>query len=71
MIKYTNQLKKEKEDLAIQIEREEEYLTNTLGQKLLQLRKEKIDLENQLEQESEKISNRLQKQISELNEEKK
>jgi uncharacterized protein (UPF0305 family) len=47
----------------IQVEQEEEYLTNMLQKKLVQLQKEKIDLENALEQEQEYMVNRLQKQL--------
>lgn len=47
----------------MQVEQEEEYMTNTLVKKLEQVRREKIDLENQLEQEEEFITNKLQKQL--------
>jgi len=52
------------------VEEEEEYLTNTLQQKLQKVLKEKIDLENQLEQETEYIVNRLQKQLEQLQKQK-
>ncbi|KAF9972417.1 hypothetical protein BGZ73_004459 [Actinomortierella ambigua] len=59
-------LKKEKGELMLQVEQEEEYLTQTLQKKLQQLQKEKIDMENALEQEQEYIVNRLQKQLEAL-----
>jgi hypothetical protein len=37
-MKHLNDLKKEKEMLVLQVEREEEYLTNTLQKKLEQVR---------------------------------
>jgi coiled-coil domain-containing protein 6 len=36
-MKHLNDLKKEKEMLVLQVEREEEYLTNTLQKKLEQV----------------------------------
>ncbi|POM74966.1 Lipid binding protein, partial [Phytophthora palmivora] len=56
-------VKSEKEKLALEVEREEELLTNNLQKKLNQLRKEKVDLENKLENEQEYIVNRLSKQL--------
>lgn len=38
MMKRLMELKKEKEDLALEVEREEELLTNTLQKKLNQVR---------------------------------
>jgi len=65
-LKRISGLKKEKGELLLQVEQEEEYLTNTLQKKLNQLQKEKIDMENALEQEQEYIVNRLQKQLDSL-----
>jgi len=63
-------LQKEKNDLLIEVEREEEYLTNTLQKKMEKLQQEKVALENKLEIEEESIVNRLQKQLNELKDEK-
>lgn len=52
--------------MAIQVESEEELLTNTLQKKLQALKQEKIDLENQLEQEEEYIVNKLQAQLLQM-----
>ena len=46
-----NRLKQEKEDLARQVEFEEEMITNKLSKKLEQVKQEKVNLENLLEQE--------------------
>ena len=48
-----NRLKQEKEDLARQVEFEEEMITNKLSKKLEQVKQEKVNLEIQLEQEQE------------------
>ena len=53
-----------------QVEQEEEFLTNTLQQKLSKVLAEKVEIENDLEQEQEYISNRLQKQVAETLKEK-
>ncbi|CAM9896621.1 unnamed protein product, partial [Phaeothamnion confervicola] len=77
MMKRLGDLKKEKEDLALEVEREEELLTNTLQKKLNQARepaahsetcfqREKVDLENQLEREQEFIVNKLRKQLDQV-----
>ncbi|CAN0057692.1 unnamed protein product, partial [Ectocarpus sp. 13 AM-2016] len=66
MMKRLMELKKEKEDLALEVEREEELLTNTLQKKLNQLRQEKVDLENQLEREQEYVVNKLRKQLAQV-----
>uniref|UniRef100_A0A672RVS2 Coiled-coil domain-containing protein 6-like n=2 Tax=Sinocyclocheilus grahami TaxID=75366 RepID=A0A672RVS2_SINGR len=63
-------LQKEKETLAVNYEKEEEFLTNDLSRKLMQLRREKIDLENTLEQEQEALVNRLWKRMDKLEAEK-
>ncbi|CAF1341449.1 unnamed protein product, partial [Didymodactylos carnosus] len=57
---------KEKETLANNYEREEEYLTNDLSRKLLQLRDEKQNLEQTLEQEQASQVNKLMKRIKRL-----
>ncbi|KAI9024672.1 hypothetical protein DFJ74DRAFT_665773 [Hyaloraphidium curvatum] len=57
------QLKREKADLMVKLEEEEDYITNTLTRKLHALQRDKVDIENQLEQEQEFIVNRLQKQL--------
>ena len=44
-----NRLKQEKEDLARQVEFEEEMITNKLSKKLEQVKQEKVNLENLLE----------------------
>lgn len=59
-------LKKEKETLANNNEREEEYLTNDLSRKLTQLRDEKVQLEQTLEQEQEQMVNKLMRKIEKL-----
>jgi coiled-coil domain-containing protein 6 len=69
-MKRLHELKQEKEQLALEVEREEELLTNTLQKKLLQVRQEKIDLENKLENEQEYIVNKLQKQLENAKKEK-
>jgi len=68
---HLDRLKHEKECLAQQVEQEEEFLTNTLQNKLRKVLMEKVDLENRLEQEQEYISNKLQKQVSDTSKEKK
>jgi len=65
-----NRLKQEKEDLARQVEFEEEMITNKLSKKLEQVKQEKVNLENLLEQEQEYIVNKLQKQLSTVLDEK-
>lgn len=62
-MKRLNNLKLEKETLVLEVEREEELLTNQLQSKLEQVRKEKVQLENELEHEQEYIVNKLQKQL--------
>ena len=47
-----NRLKQEKEDLARQVEFEEEMITNKLSKKLEQVKQEKVNLENLLDRES-------------------
>eukprot|EP01120_Amphizonella_sp_Union-15-10_P006015 TRINITY_DN1863_c0_g1_i1.p1 TRINITY_DN1863_c0_g1~~TRINITY_DN1863_c0_g1_i1.p1 ORF type:complete len:369 (+),score=90.38 TRINITY_DN1863_c0_g1_i1:81-1187(+) len=58
-----SQIKKEKDALALQVEEEEEFLTNTLQRKLKKLLQEKVDLETELEIEEEYLVNKLQKQL--------
>lgn len=60
----------EKERLAIEVEREEELISNTLQKQLAQLQRDKIDLENQLEQEQECMVNKLQRRVAVLEREK-
>ena len=48
LMKRLSTLKKEKEDLAVEVEREEEHLTNKLMKRLAMLRREKIELEVQV-----------------------
>jgi len=66
LMKKLTALKKERDEIAMQVEQEEEYLTNTLQQKLELVRREKIDLENKLEQEEELIVNKLQKKLADV-----
>ena len=65
-MKKIQSLKKEKETLANNYEREEEYLTNDLSRKLNQLRNEKVQLEQTLEQEQEHMVNKLMRKIEKL-----
>jgi len=67
---HLSRLKHEKEVIVRQVEQEEEFLTNTLQQKLSKVLAEKVEIENDLEQEQEYISNRLQKQVKETQREK-
>lgn len=69
-MKRLDDLKKEKEQLARQVEMEEENITNKLQKKLEKVKQEKVTLENLLEQEQEYIVNKLQKQLGALHEEK-
>jgi coiled-coil domain-containing protein 6 len=66
LLKKIQSLKKEKETLANNYEREEEYLTNDLSRKLTQLRNEKVQLEQTLEQEQEQMVNKLMRKIEKL-----
>ena len=50
-MKRLETLKHEKEELARQVEVEEEMITNALTKKLQKVKEEKVHLENQLEQE--------------------
>lgn len=59
-------MKKEKETLANNYEREEEFLTNDLSRKLQQLRDEKQTLEQSLEQEQASQISKLMKRINRL-----
>jgi len=70
LIRRMNELRQEKEELLLQVEREEEQLTNTLSKKLESMRQEKVDLENTLEHEQENVTNRLQKQLDAVQQEK-
>lgn len=63
-MKRLDELKKEKEHLARQVEMEEENITNKLSKKLEKVKQEKVTLENLLEQEQEYIVNKLQKQVA-------
>lgn len=60
-MKRLEQLKNEKQNLANEVEQEEEYLINNLQKRLQKLNSEKVDLERQLEAEQEYIVNKLQK----------
>eukprot|EP00002_Diphylleia_rotans_P010795 TRINITY_DN2135_c0_g1_i1.p1 TRINITY_DN2135_c0_g1~~TRINITY_DN2135_c0_g1_i1.p1 ORF type:complete len:328 (+),score=69.65 TRINITY_DN2135_c0_g1_i1:454-1437(+) len=64
LVKRVTALKREKEELLVEVEQEEEYLTNTLQRRLDTIRDEKIELEKRLEAEQEFIVNRLQKQLA-------
>ena len=66
MLKKIQDLKKEKESLALNYEQEEECLTNDLSRKLNQLRQEKVQLEHTLEQEQECLVNKLMRKIEKL-----
>ena len=66
MLKRIDQLKKEKGDLLLKVEMEEEMITNQLQRKLDKLQAEKVKLELTLEQEQEFMVNRLQKQLDEI-----
>ncbi|XP_059097152.1 coiled-coil domain-containing protein 6-like [Tigriopus californicus] len=66
LLKKIQELKKEKESLALNYEQEEECLTNDLSRKLNQLRQEKIHLEHTLEQEQECLVNKLMRRIEKL-----
>ena len=63
LLKRISELKKEKEQLLMKLELEEEMITNTLNRKLFKLQQEKIEMEVALEKEQEYIVNRLQKQL--------
>ena len=65
-----SRLKHEKEVIVRQVEQEEEFLTNTLQQKLSNVLAEKVVIEKNLEQEQEYMTNRLQKQVAETLKEK-
>lgn len=56
--------RKEQESLLVALEREEEYVNNTLRQRLQRLVQEKIDIENALEQEQEFIVNTMSRQLA-------
>lgn len=56
--------RKDQESLLIALEREEEYVNNTLRQSLQRLVQEKIDIENALEQEQEFIVNTMSRQLA-------
>lgn len=58
-------LQQEKGRIIVELEREEEMLTNTLQKKLNQVRKEKAALEEQIESEK-KSHNTLQTQLSDM-----
>jgi len=62
--------KKEKNRLLLEIEQEEEFLTNTLQKKLAKLLEEKVDLEKQLEEEEEYLVNKLQLRLDQVTKEK-
>ena len=63
MLKRIDELKAEKEKILLQVEREEEYLTNTLQKQLAKVKQEKIDLEAAMEREQELFVNRVQRQV--------
>ena len=56
----------EKRQLLLQLEEEEEMITNKLQRKLHKLEREKVEMEVSLEQEQESMVNRLQKQLDEV-----
>lgn len=58
------------DDLLLQVEQEEEYITNKLMKRLEQLKNEKQSLANEVEQEEEYLINNLQKRLEKLNNEK-
>lgn len=62
-MKRLKQLRDEKQDLANEVEHEEEYLVNNLQKRLQKLNGEKVELENQLEIEQEYIVDKLQKTV--------
>ncbi|KAI0980264.1 hypothetical protein GJ496_009805 [Pomphorhynchus laevis] len=62
------QLKRDKETIANQYEREEEYLTNDLMKKLNKLREEKDQLEMTLEKQQEDVVKKLLSKIGKLEE---
>jgi len=66
LLKKIQELKKEKETLAIHYEKEEEFLTNQLSKKLGHLRQEKVELERTLEREQEYQVNKLMRRIERL-----
>ena len=60
------ELKREKEELVMQVEAEEELLTNTLQKRLSGVRREKVELQERLEAEQEFIVNKLQRQLQDV-----
>lgn len=56
--------KKDKERLILEVEKEEELMSNTLQKKMQTLMKEKVDLESALEREQEYAVNKLQRQMA-------
>ena len=65
-----DEAKKEKDKLLLEIEQEEEFLTNTLQKKLGKVLEEKVELEAQLEREEEYLVNKLQKQLESVQKDK-
>ena len=54
----------------MQVEQEEEYITNTLMKRLKQAKDEKEKIANEVENEEEYLVNNLQKRLQKLNAEK-
>ncbi|KAJ3218734.1 hypothetical protein HDU67_004254 [Dinochytrium kinnereticum] len=63
-------LKKQAVSLQAEAEREEEFITNRLMQRINNLKKEKGELLMKVEQEEEQITNALQRKLSQLQREK-
>jgi len=69
----TAQLKRQSklnEQLQLQAEQEEEYLTNKLMKRLTELKREKEELARQVEMEEEMITNKLSKKLEKVKQEK-
>lgn len=66
LLKKIQELKKEKETLALNYEQEEECLTNDLSRKLVQLRQEKAELAATIQQEQESLVSKLMRKIKKL-----
>ncbi|KAJ3116775.1 hypothetical protein HDU96_008792 [Phlyctochytrium bullatum] len=63
-------LKKQAVTMQAEVEREEEFITNRLMQRINNLKKEKGELLMKVEQEEEQITNALQRKLSQLQREK-
>jgi len=66
LLKRSEQIKHEKDELLRQVEQEEDYITNVHQKKLQKLQEDKINLENKLETEEEFFVNKLQIQLEQL-----